>query len=319
MLYIRFILLVLALLAPKTVKAQVLDTSHKIDTLTTKDRLSIRTNALEWLLLVPNIGIEYDLGRYNYNRYSLGLNLRYNWQTSHTFKTGVIFNVAEARLELRNYYRIREFSNYVERKKGFVDRLLSPRREVSKHPTTTFYRGVFAAYNKFTTKLGKEGHQGNAIIGGVMWGMIKPLYAFRNGNSLDLEFAAAVGLAYAKYDTFEHDPFFDYYPKTGNKTTFMPMINDLRVGFVYRLGNYPITKKYRWRYDVDMAYQTAHDNKLLEERRETESKAFNDSLDNYVRDLFWHKYDSLAKENKLSNACVVLNGVDMSKRKYGYY
>lgn len=29
--------------------------------------------------------------------------------------------------------------------------------------------------------------------------------------------------------------------------------------------------------------------------------------------------DSLAKENKLPNACVVLNAVDMSKRKYGYY
>ena len=29
--------------------------------------------------------------------------------------------------------------------------------------------------------------------------------------------------------------------------------------------------------------------------------------------------NSLAQENKLPNACVVLNGVDMSKRKYGYY
>ncbi len=29
--------------------------------------------------------------------------------------------------------------------------------------------------------------------------------------------------------------------------------------------------------------------------------------------------DSLAQENKLPNACVVLNGVDMSKKKYGYY
>ena len=29
--------------------------------------------------------------------------------------------------------------------------------------------------------------------------------------------------------------------------------------------------------------------------------------------------DSLAQEKKLPNACVVLNGVDMSKRKYGYY
>ena len=29
--------------------------------------------------------------------------------------------------------------------------------------------------------------------------------------------------------------------------------------------------------------------------------------------------DSMAQENKLPNACVVVNGVDMSKRKYGYY
>jgi capsular exopolysaccharide synthesis family protein len=29
--------------------------------------------------------------------------------------------------------------------------------------------------------------------------------------------------------------------------------------------------------------------------------------------------NSLAQENKLPNACVILNGVDMSKRKYGYY
>lgn len=29
--------------------------------------------------------------------------------------------------------------------------------------------------------------------------------------------------------------------------------------------------------------------------------------------------DSLAQENKLPNACVILNAVDMSKRKYGYY
>lgn len=309
-LYIRCTLLVLTLLMSQAVFSQVMDTRHKIDTLSAADRLSFRTNAVEWLILVPNIGIEYDLGKYNYSRYSLGLNLRWNWQTSHTFKTGAIFNVAEARLEFRNYYRIREFSNYVERKNNFVSRLFSPRRDVSKHPTTTFYRGVFAAYNKFNVKLGHEGHQGNAIIGGVMWGMIKPLYAFRNGNSLDLEFGAAAGLAYARYDTYEHDAFFDYYPKTGHKTTFLPVINDLRVGFVYRLGNYPVTKKYRWRYDVDMAYQAAHDNKLLEQRREAESKAINDSLQNLVHKVFWEKYDSLAKENRFINDSLRFIGQD---------
>ena len=309
-LYIRCFLLVLTFLVSQAVFSQVMDTGHKIDTLSAADRLSFRTNAVEWLILVPNIGIEYDLGKYNYSRYSLGLNLRWNWQTSHTFKTGAVFNVAEARLELRNYYRIREFSNYVERKSNFLSRLFSLRRDVSKHPTTTFYRGVFAAYNKFNVKLGREGHQGSAVIGGVMWGMIKSLYAFRNGNSLDLEFGAAAGLAYAKYDVYEHDAFFDYYPRTGNKTTFLPVINDLRVGFIYRLGNYPVTKKYRWRYDVDMAYQTAHDNKLLEQRREAEIKAFNDSLQKLVHKVFWEKYDSLAKKNRFINDSLRIIGQD---------
>lgn len=31
------------------------------------------------------------------------------------------------------------------------------------------------------------------------------------------------------------------------------------------------------------------------------------------------QFDSLAREHKLPNACIVLNGIDMSKRKYGYY
>ena len=187
-------MLVLTLLMPKTVYSQVVDTSHRIDTLSNSDRLSVRTNALDWLLLVPNIGIEYDLKNVNYNRWSVGLNLRYNWQTSHTFKPGVVYNVAEARLEVRSYYRIREFSNYIERKKKFWDRFLSPRREKSKHPTTTYYRGGFLAYNKFSIKLGDEGNQGNAIIGGVMFGLVRPLYEFRNGHSLDFELGAAVGV-----------------------------------------------------------------------------------------------------------------------------
>ena len=285
--------MVLTLLIPQTVYGQVMETSHRIDTLSAADRLSFRTNGVEWLILVPNIGIEYDLGRYNYSRWSIGLNLRYNWQTSHTFKPGAIFNVAEARLELRDYYRIREFTNYITPKKGFLNKLLSPRRETAKHPNTTYYRGAFAAYNKFTVKLGSEGHQGNAIIGGFMWGMMKPLYVFRRGHSLDLEFGVAVGVAYAKYDTFTHDAFLDYYPKTGNKTTILPVINDLRVGFVYRPGKYPITKKYRWRYDVDMNYQS----------------------DNYVRKLFWEKYDSITNKHRIAEDSLRLIGQDEKSLK----
>ena len=312
---IRYIILTITLLTTLVAKGQVIETTHKVDTLTAADRLSIRTNAFEWLLLIPNIGIEYDLGRYNYSRWSLGLNMRYNWQTSHTFKPGAIFNLLEGRLELRNYYRMRETTNYITPKKGFLNRLLSPRRENPKHPNTTYYRGAFIAYNKYTVKLSSEGWQGNAIIGGVMWGLVKPLYSFRNGNSLDFELGVGVGLAYTKYDTFTHDAFLDCYPKTGNKTTVLPVINDLRAGFVYRLGKYPVTKKYRWRYDVDMNYQSEFDNKLLSKRRKIENEAFNDSLEIYVRKLFWEKYDSAAQRNRIAEDSLRILGKDEKSLK----
>ena len=106
----QYIWLCVLLIIPMTmVRAQVMDTGHKVDTLSTAERLSLRSNAVDWLLLVPNVGIEYDILSTNWNRWSVGLNLRYNWQTSHTYKPGLVYNVAEARLEVRTYYRIRVF------------------------------------------------------------------------------------------------------------------------------------------------------------------------------------------------------------------
>ena len=277
-----------------------MDTGHKVDTLSTVERLSLRSNAVDWLLLVPNVGIEYDIFSTNWNRWSVGLNLRYNWETSHTYKPGIVYNVAEARLEVRNYYRIRVFDGkFIEPKKHKWERVVSPRRAESKHPTTTFYRGAFIAYNNYSLKLGTEGKQGNAIIAGGMCGMIKPMYEFSNGNSLDLEFAASAGVAYAKYDTYTHDRLDDCYPvESTGKTAILPVINELRVGFVYRFGSYPITKKYRWRYDVDLDYQERLDSTIRAERNAAEAKHLSDSIYGNISKKFWDAYNELAKKNK---------------------
>lgn len=296
----KYIWLCVLLLLPLTMEAQVMDTGHKVDTLSTAERLSLRTNAVDWLLLVPNIGVEYDIRNTNWNRWSVGLNLRCNWQTSHTYKPGIVYNVTEARLEVRNYYRIRVFDGkYIEPKKHIWERVVSPRRAESKHPTTTYYRGGFIAYNNYSLMLGAEGKQGNAIIGGVMWGMIKPLYEFGNGNTLDLEFAASAGVAYAKYDTYTHDRLDDCYPiqETG-KTTIMPVINELRVGFIYRFGKYPITKKYRWRYDADVEYMNRVDSIIRETRNQIQAKHLSDSIYENISKIFWDRYEQLAKKNK---------------------
>ena len=64
-----------------------------------KDMWSIRTNALEWLLTIPNIGVEFDLSNSIYNRNTIGVNLRYNWNTTHNYTTPMVFNVFEVRPE----------------------------------------------------------------------------------------------------------------------------------------------------------------------------------------------------------------------------
>lgn len=290
------------LLCPLVVKAQVVETRPYVDTLSTSERISLRTNAVDWLLLVPNIGVEYDVKNLNWNRWTVGMNLRFRPASTHTFKPGIVYNVAEARLEVRNYYRIRPFDGHnIVRQKHIWNRLLSPRRPESRHPTTTYYRGVFVAYNNYSIKFGDEGKQGNAIIGGVMWGMVKPLYEFPSGNSLDLEMGIGVGAAFANYDTYTHDRMDDCYPLTGHKSTIMPVINDLHVGFVYRFGKYPVTKKYRWRYDVDLKYQDMVDSVIAARKMERNHQAFMDSLDATARKMFWEKYDSIAPHNKAKN------------------
>lgn len=292
---------------PVAMKAQVVETRANVDTLSTAERLSLRTNAVDWLLMLPNIGVEYDVRNVNWNRWSVGMNLRWRPASTHTFKPGIVYNVAEARLEVRNYYRIRPFDNRnVVRQKHIWNRLLSPRRPESRHPTTVYYRGAFVAYNNFSIKLGDEGQQGNAIIGGVMWGMVKPLYEFSSGNSLDLEMGIGIGAALANYDTYTHDRMDDCYPLTGHKSTIMPVINDLHVGFVYRFGKYPLTKKYRWRYDVDLQYQETVDSVIAARKMERNRQAFMDSLDATARKMFWEKYDSIAPHNKAKNDSIRL-------------
>lgn len=60
------------LFCPIVVMAQVIETRPYVDTLSTSERISLRTNAVDWLLLVPNIGVEYDVRNLNWNRWTVG-------------------------------------------------------------------------------------------------------------------------------------------------------------------------------------------------------------------------------------------------------
>jgi len=91
-----------------TASAQEVTNKSHVDTLSLKERLTFRTNMVDWTMLVPNIGVELDIRKENWNRWTVGLNFRGNWQTSHTFKPGLVYNIRGVRAEIRNSWRKRQ-------------------------------------------------------------------------------------------------------------------------------------------------------------------------------------------------------------------
>lgn len=279
-----------------TASAQEVTNKSHVDTLSLKERLTFRTNMVDWTMLVPNIGVEFDIRKENWNRWTVGLNFRGNWQTSHTFKPGLVYNIRGVRAEFRNYWRTRQVGEQYPAHTGKIDRLFSCRRTTVKRPGVVWYRGAYVSYNDFSIKLTQKGYQGQAYTFGFTYGMTKPLYVFNNGSSLDLELGISAGISYARYDEYRHDRESNCYPvtKTGDpKVVLPPTVSDLRVGFVYRIGKYPLAKKYHWRYDVDEVYrelQQAIADSLDNVRRDNK---LIDSLTNDARNTFWHVYDSV--------------------------
>ena len=76
-----------------------------VDTLSFGQRFSFHTNALDWLLTTPNVGVEFDLGRTSRTHYSILLKGRYNWNTHHTTPPRWIYNIGAVSVEARKYWR----------------------------------------------------------------------------------------------------------------------------------------------------------------------------------------------------------------------
>lgn len=315
--FIKFLVLICAISVASLSSAQIVNKGkEKADSLALNldlpDRIAFRTNFVDWVLTTPNIGVEIDLGNKSYHHWSIGFNVRGNWNTSHTFNPGVVYNISGARADVRYYYRMRKIGGYGNvagegagvyppSPKGLLNKLFSCRREEPKHPDITYYRGLYASYNKFSIKLGNEGKQGSAFTLGFTWGFIKPLYVFENGNSMDLEMGISAGVAYAQYDKYKHDRESNCYPVVGTEDWGVvphPVLSDLRVGLVYRLGNTTVKEKYAWRYDVDKEFKNETDS-IMTARYEVkvEQDKFNSEYDG-----FWMPFTSIYSVQEESNA-----------------
>lgn len=285
----------IAVLFPQIGKAQIFESKTGVDTLTFAERISLRTNAVDWTLLTPNLGVEFDVKSTNWNRWAVGLTLKTKWNTPATFKNRVFYNITEVRADFRSYWRTRQINNKVPAHTGFIDRLFSCRRRVVKHPKTTYYRGAYMSFSDFSIKFGREGHQGKALSAGITYGIIKPLYAFRTGNTLDLDLGFDAGFVAVNSEKFIYNRADNCYTRTKQgswKVVPFPMPTAARVGFVYRFGSYPITKKYRWRYDADAQYQYRIDSIANQRVVDAINKHNRDSVESVIYKEFWQVYDS---------------------------
>ena len=290
-------------LLPIGVRAQVFETRARIDTLKWNERISLHTNAVDWALLIPNIGVEYDIRSTNWNRWAVGMSAKTKWRTNSRFKQRLFYNVSEVRFEFRNYWRTRQIDGReVTKHTSFIDRLFSCRRTVVKHPHTTYYRGVYASAGDYSFLVDRKGRQGKFVSGGVTYGAMYPMYVFKSGNSLDLDLGISVGLVATNMEKFRLVD--DCYERTQPgkwKIVPFPIPTEARVGLVYRLGKYPINKKYRWRYDVDMRYRERYDSIRYEIEARRQERHITDSITNKIYNDFWLEYDKEAKLN-LNNA-----------------
>lgn len=310
------IFLLVAVLLPQTNKAQIFESKTGVDTLTLAERISLRTNAVDWTLLTPNVGIEFDVTSTNWNRWAVGLSFKTKWNTSATFKNRIFYNITEVRADFRNYWRTRQIDgDGVKAHTCFINRLFSCRRRVVKHPKTTYYRGAYVSFSDFSVKLGREGRQGKAVSAGVTYGIIKPLYTFKTGNSLDLDFGFDAGFIATNAEKFKLERAENCYVRTKAGTwkfVPFPMPTSARVGFVYRFGKYPITKKYRWRYEADADYKYRMDTIASNAAARAFNQQIRDSIQNRILGEFWQTYDSAAVVNA-KNAAV--RKVELEKQR----
>lgn len=69
------------------------------------ERWAFKTNAVDWVLTTPNIGVEFDLSDKVYNKWTLGAQVKWNGGSNQDFDATLDYKMLDGRLELRRYWR----------------------------------------------------------------------------------------------------------------------------------------------------------------------------------------------------------------------
>ena len=200
------------------------------------DRFAFKTNALEWVLTVPNVGAEFDLSSSEYNRNTIGLTLKYNWRTYHKYAPPYVFDVFDIRPEFRHYYRQKPLSN-PKGKQSFIDFFTTGERRNPKS-WRAYYIGGYVDYASWAFKFSPTGMQGSSFGAGASFGFEIPLYCYEK-FAIDLDLGLSIGFQVARYENFTYSSEGDcYLPCTEYVHPYhfvpFPVPTELRVAFNFR-------------------------------------------------------------------------------------
>jgi len=215
---------------------------NKVDTMKLQNRFNLKTDAVGWLTLTPNLGLEFSIGNKNWNQWTVGVYGRANWDVNTRTKSFYVYNIYGGRAEVRKYWH-------------------------AKMPKRAYYVGLFAGGNIFNIKFGNTGKKGNSLVGGLMLGTVTQLYGYTNGASIDLDLGISPGVVFANmhdYHRFSKDGKYFYSATTkdtGYKLTFNPLVyaasvDAIHVSFVYHFGT-KLANRYKNRNLIDNEYRLA--------------------------------------------------------------
>ncbi len=201
------------------------------------DRFSFRTNAVDWLLTIPNVSVSFDLFPGEYNKMDVLLGVRYNWNTFHKLPTYYVFDVFDARAEYRYHFRFEQLGSG-EKPNFFSLKRKNPRHHIAH------YVGAYANAGTFAFKVSADGRQGFQGGVGVSFGIELPLYQYKKG-AIDLDLGASIGAMYNNFNLFTLNGANSAYVNNGKGWAVLPMLSELRATFAWR------TRSVRDRYLKD--------------------------------------------------------------------
>ena len=201
------------------------------------DRFSFRTNAVDWLLTIPNVSVSFDLFPGEYNKMDVLLGVRYNWNTFHKLPTYYVFDVFDARAEYRYHFRFEQLGSG-EKPNFFSLKRKNPRHHIAH------YVGAYANAGTFAFKVSADGRQGFQGGVGVSFGIELPLCQYKKG-AIDLDLGASIGAMYNNFNLFTLNGANSAYVNNGKGWAVIPMLSELRATFAWR------TRSVRDRYLKD--------------------------------------------------------------------